>query len=76
MRRILMILMLLALANGGCSNPCQERLTNSEIDILASALEDAKNDGLTADDAIILGADLCFDRLCRDCVEFLVLTVY
>ncbi len=76
MRRILTILALLGLAGTGCGNPCQEALTDNEIDVLIFAVEELQNEGFTKQDATMFTMETCIYRSCRDCLEWAVNIVY
>jgi len=62
---------LLIAAATGCSNPCDERITPQEQDVMIEALELASFQGLTYNEVIAGAAAICFDRTCRECFAYL-----
>ena len=70
-------ILIVGIASFGCGNPCQEGLTDIEIDVLVSATESARDMGLSKTDALLVFLDECRGVLaCRECSEWVINTVY
>lgn len=61
----------------GCGTPCDDQLTENELDITLTLYEVARDQGVPSSE-ILLGSVLnCpFDLECRECVAWIVEQVY